>query len=413
MPGEAANKARHAETDNAGTSPAPLSVPVPPALPVSAPQEPEETCIGPLLARANLLRMRGQWNEAVAACTEALRRVPRSPTACSLLGGIYEAQNRLEDALQWYSMAVEFDASNKADRDKLDILVQTQRRALLQQEKEAQTRAPRVDPANRTLRWFDRVFPPGRQGTIARLMLFVGGLLSLLLVFTTAFVYWGNQTDTPPSSVALGGLPVSPDTVSPALVVQPRTGRAAPPVGASTPTPAPTPSASAQPFAATVPGIEPQRLPAPAPNDAALMETLARVLPPGAVASAAQVDSRLLQVTIALRLDVAGAKEAGPLSAATRERVLRVAALSARAAALTLPALERASVRVSLRPPGESLGSTGDGASLLAFVAETATTAVRAANPATASVPELRGLFTNVWWIPSSNDEEQPPTPGP
>jgi tetratricopeptide (TPR) repeat protein len=72
-----------------------------------------------LLARANLLRMRGQWAEAVELCTEALRGDAHSPAAHSLLGDIYENQGRLDKAIRWYQLALELDPESIADRAKL------------------------------------------------------------------------------------------------------------------------------------------------------------------------------------------------------------------------------------------------------------------------------------------------------
>jgi hypothetical protein len=72
-----------------------------------------------LLARANLLRMRGQWAEAVERCTEALRLDPKSAAAHSLLGDIYENQGRLDKASHWYQLALEQNPDSIADQAKL------------------------------------------------------------------------------------------------------------------------------------------------------------------------------------------------------------------------------------------------------------------------------------------------------
>ena len=160
MPGSEANQASHEAPGGVG---APLLPPAAdalvPAVPLGngasrdvykpAPSPGDEASIGPLLARAHLLRMRRQWDEAVAACTEALRRVPESATACSLLGDIYEAQGKLDVAMHWFGMAVEFDPSNKADRARLDRIVGIQRRALLAEERAAQARAVAVGATSR------------------------------------------------------------------------------------------------------------------------------------------------------------------------------------------------------------------------------------------------------------------------
>jgi hypothetical protein len=72
-----------------------------------------------LLARANLLRMRGQWAEAVERCTEALQVDSHSAAAHSLLGDIYENQGRLDKAVHWYQLALEQNPDSIADRAKL------------------------------------------------------------------------------------------------------------------------------------------------------------------------------------------------------------------------------------------------------------------------------------------------------
>lgn len=79
-----------------------------------------------LLAQANLLRMRGRWEESVDNCMAALRLAPDSPSAQSLLGDIYENQGRFDDAVQWYRMALDANPDSPADRLKLDRLLRTQ-----------------------------------------------------------------------------------------------------------------------------------------------------------------------------------------------------------------------------------------------------------------------------------------------
>ena len=75
--------------------------------------------IDALLARANLLRMRGQWTDAVELCTEALRVDAQSGAAHSLLGDIYENQGRLDKAIRWYQLALDLDPESVADKAKL------------------------------------------------------------------------------------------------------------------------------------------------------------------------------------------------------------------------------------------------------------------------------------------------------
>ncbi len=87
-----------------------------------------------LLAQANLLRMRGCWEEAAEKCMAALRLAPDSASANSLLGDIYENQGRYDDAAQWYRMALDVNPDSPADRIKLDHL---RRREEMQRERVA------------------------------------------------------------------------------------------------------------------------------------------------------------------------------------------------------------------------------------------------------------------------------------
>lgn len=61
----------------------------------------------PLLAQANLERIRGHWAEAVDICVRVLRSSPGNADAHSLLGDIYRDQGALDDAIQWYRMAAD------------------------------------------------------------------------------------------------------------------------------------------------------------------------------------------------------------------------------------------------------------------------------------------------------------------
>ncbi len=80
-----------------------------------------------LLAQANLLRMRGCWEEAIENCMAALRLTPDSHSAQSLLGDIYENLGRYDDAIQWYRMALDLNPHSPADRMKLERLSTLQR----------------------------------------------------------------------------------------------------------------------------------------------------------------------------------------------------------------------------------------------------------------------------------------------
>lgn len=71
------------------------------------------------LAAANLLRLRGQYEAAEARCVDVLRSDPDNVHAHSLLGDIYAEQGRIDDARQWYQIALDLDPRSRSDRDKL------------------------------------------------------------------------------------------------------------------------------------------------------------------------------------------------------------------------------------------------------------------------------------------------------
>ncbi|GIV08409.1 MAG: hypothetical protein KatS3mg019_0500 [Fimbriimonadales bacterium] len=68
--------------------------------------------IYPELARANLLRMQGNYDEAIDICRRIMGRFPSNETVHALLGDIYTDQGKLEDAIQWYELLVELAPSN-------------------------------------------------------------------------------------------------------------------------------------------------------------------------------------------------------------------------------------------------------------------------------------------------------------
>ena len=72
------------------------------------------------LARANLLRMRGDMKAANDVCLSILRRYPNNPTAHGLLGDIAADQGDLAQAATWYEMALDLSPDSTADRQKLD-----------------------------------------------------------------------------------------------------------------------------------------------------------------------------------------------------------------------------------------------------------------------------------------------------
>ncbi len=75
--------------------------------------------IYPMLARANLLRMRGDFKQAEEVCLTILRRYPNNATANGLLGDISAERGDLSQAAEWYELSLDITPDNTAVRDKL------------------------------------------------------------------------------------------------------------------------------------------------------------------------------------------------------------------------------------------------------------------------------------------------------
>ncbi|GIV14910.1 MAG: hypothetical protein KatS3mg022_0345 [Armatimonadota bacterium] len=98
--------------------------------------EEEERLVNPRLAHANLLRMRGQWEEAMRACSDVLRQFPNNVHAHALMGDIYRDQGNLEEAAQWYKLALDLAPDSVVDRQRLE---QVQRELELRQKAQSQS----------------------------------------------------------------------------------------------------------------------------------------------------------------------------------------------------------------------------------------------------------------------------------
>lgn len=101
------------------------------------------------LARANLLRMRGDMKAANDVCLGILRRYPNNPTAHGLLGDISADQGDLAQAATWYEMALELVPDSVADRQKLDSVkerIKLKESMATAQQIGIPTQAPRTTP---------------------------------------------------------------------------------------------------------------------------------------------------------------------------------------------------------------------------------------------------------------------------
>ncbi len=71
------------------------------------------------LAKTNLLRMRGQYKDAIQVCLGILKKYPNNATAHTLLGDIHAEMNELAQAAEWYEMALDLSPNSDADKQKL------------------------------------------------------------------------------------------------------------------------------------------------------------------------------------------------------------------------------------------------------------------------------------------------------
>lgn len=77
-----------------------------------------------MLLRTHLLKTRGELNTATEECIRALRINPDCVEAHSLLGDIYRDQGKIEDAIRWYTLALDLQPDSEIDRARLDELTE-------------------------------------------------------------------------------------------------------------------------------------------------------------------------------------------------------------------------------------------------------------------------------------------------
>lgn len=84
--------------------------------------EGSDAAIYPELARANLLRIRGEYKQAEEVCLAILRRFPNNATANTLLGDICAERGDLDQAAEWYELALDLIPDSQADQMKLEAV---------------------------------------------------------------------------------------------------------------------------------------------------------------------------------------------------------------------------------------------------------------------------------------------------
>ena len=308
-----------------------------------------------LLAQANLLRVRGHWEEAAGACMAALRLAPDSSSANSLLGDIYENQGRYDDAAQWYRMALDANPDSPADRVKLERL--QQREGIGASRSLADTGTPTSSKAAPSVRRSPLRF---RDPEFALRCVAIAAALALVLVVSLAFRAARHAGAL--ASLGLGG-----DVVVKPVVVPPRAG--------------------------TLP-TDPDAAPAHDPSEQSLLtalqasQTLSRS---GIAVYDVQADPRAGRMTVTFGL---------PSSPGLSQAQIARDALQVLEAAGPEPTVTAYTVRCLLVPTSGQGASSGQSGAALAFVGDASSTSVQAGASAGAALTDTQAeaAFSNLWW---------------
>lgn len=213
------------------------------------------------LARANLLRMRGDYKAAVDQCLSILKKAPESGDAHTLIADIYAEQGDLEQASQWYELALDLNPNSKQDQAKLDQIMQRRK------EREAASTAEQLG------------LPPERPN-----LALVGGVMAVIAVALGIGAYMLGQRTTEGQRIS------GTRNVTVTAPLQPEDD--ATPAGESPASPASPPATG------TVASTTPQ-------DDRTLTQLIAQRSPEGSHVSGVQQDPRtkVLTITYSLRAD--------------------------------------------------------------------------------------------------------------
>ena len=146
---------------------------------------PDKDRLYPELAKANLLRIRGDYKGAIDQCLSILKRFPEDHDAHVLIADIYAEQGDLSQAAQWYELAIDISPNAGTDRAKL---VQLQQRI---KDREAASAAQQLG------------LPPEKQP----LGLYIGVMGAIALVVAIGSYMLGQQAMKPPAGKKL--VPIS------------------------------------------------------------------------------------------------------------------------------------------------------------------------------------------------------------
>ncbi|HRI43277.1 MAG TPA: tetratricopeptide repeat protein [Fimbriimonadaceae bacterium] len=234
-------------------------------------EEPEtgpESKVYPELAKANVLRMRGEYKLARDTCLSLLKRYPGNVDAHTLLGDIEAEEGDLVHAAQWYEMALDLRPESEADARKLEAIRQRI------QDREARQTAQQL----------------GLPTTKPRAMLFAAvAIVVVLASVSTAFLLGNRMRESNPTKREVITTPIQAGTPEENVA-----SISAPENKTEITPPAPTPTPI--PESATLPTTE----------DASLLARLRTEAIEGARLTAAEQDPRDKSIEITARADQVG-----------------------------------------------------------------------------------------------------------
>jgi tetratricopeptide (TPR) repeat protein len=144
------------------------------------------------LAHIHLLKLRGEYQKAIEACRELLTLAPHSSEACCMMGDLYQEQQNLDEAKNWYELAVEYDPDQVGYFRKVGMV------------KEAIVQRDRLETARKI----------GLPTTSAKIPQFAVMLMSLIVCFGIVGFFVGRQGASPGSPIMSDPIEVQ-GTVSP------------------------------------------------------------------------------------------------------------------------------------------------------------------------------------------------------
>ena len=147
--------------------------------------------VRPILAEAYLALRKRDFRRAEEKCIEALRHFPNNASAHAMLAEVYEAQGRLDDAIEWLRMAFDLDPDNERMKRRL---------AEPQARREERERAKEAEPARPS-----QLTPPAKRRVWK-----VAGLVGALVVVLVAITYFAGGLTYRGRQGAVEGRPYGP-----------------------------------------------------------------------------------------------------------------------------------------------------------------------------------------------------------